>query len=185
MQKLGIVISFLFPPSFILSMYYFTFHSVAFFYCIFMLGYLLISLFFKQSLKSISTPLIYFIFVFIAYFLTSMEFIKMIPAFISSIFFLMFFISFVQNKGLILHLTKKMYKKDLSTDKESFLKASDAYWALVLLFNTLIQSGLVFYDNNELWAFYSSLGWYIYMGLALGLQLIYEKLFFISKMDRV
>ncbi|MBL4730272.1 MAG: hypothetical protein JKY28_02620 [Sulfurimonas sp.] len=109
----------------------------------------------------------------------------MIPAFISSIFFLMFFISFVQNKGLILHLTKKMYKKDLSTDKESFLKASDAYWALVLLFNTLIQSGLVFYDNNELWAFYSSLGWYIYMGLALGLQLIYEKLFFISKMDRV
>ena len=185
MQKLGVVISFLFPPSFILAMYYFTFHSVAFVYCAFMLVYLLISLFFKQDLRSISTPLVYFIFVFIAYFFSSMEFIKMIPAFISSIFFLMFFLSFVQNKGLILHLTKKMYKKNLSADKERFLKSSDAYWALVLLFNTLIQCSLVFYANNELWAFYSSLGWYIYIGLALGLQLLYEKLFFLPKIDTV
>lgn len=185
MSNLGIIVSLLFPPSFVIALYYFDFNSVAFVYCVFMLMYLIVSLLLKQDLKSISTPLIYFSFVLIAYMLSSMEFIKMIPALISVTFFFVFLMAYIQKKELVLKFTRKFYKKELSIKKQKFLALSDGYWAGVILVNTLIQVGLVFLENNELWAFYSSVGWYVFLILALALQVVYEKLFISSKLDVV
>lgn len=177
LSNLGLIVSLLFAPTFVIAMYFFEFTSVAFFYTLFMLFYLIVSLVFKQDLKSISTPLIYFVFVLIAYMLSSMEFVKMIPALISFTFFMIFFLGFIRKKELILSFTKKFYKKDLDSKKEDFLRKSDGYWALVIFLNTLIQVVLVYTPNNELWAFYSSVGWYIYLAFALILQIVYEKIF--------
>lgn len=174
LSNISTAISLLFPPTFVLFMHFFGFERVAFSYAIFMFLYLLLALWQKHDLKEVSTPLIYFGFVVIAYWLSSMEFVKLIPALISATFFLLFLNAYIQKKELILSTTKKFYKK-LSQKQEKFVAKSDGYWAFVLLINTAIQVGLVFYDNNELWAFYSSVGWYIFMFIALILQIGYGK----------
>jgi len=179
LSNVSTAISLLFPPTFVLFMHFYGFEKVAFAYAIFMFLYLLLSLAMKESLKNISTPLIYFAFVVIAYMLSSMEFIRLIPALISASFFLFFLNGYLQKKELILTTTKKFYNK-LTKQKEEYLAKSDGYWAFVIFLNTIIQVGLVFYDNNELWAFYSSVGWYIFMFLALILQIVYGK-FYIPK----
>ena len=184
-SNLGFIISLLFPPSFVICIYYFDFNSVAFAYTLLMFVYLIISLVYKQSLKSISTPLIYFSFVLIAYIFSRIEFVKMIPALISGSFFIFFIFSFLYKKALILTLTKKFYKKELTLAKQKFLASSDGYWSGVMLINTLIQIALVDNDNNELWAFYSSVGWYVYLFIALAFQVLYEKIFISSKVDAV
>lgn len=175
-SNLSIVVSLLFPPSFVLLIQYFDFKSVAFAYMLFMLGYLILSVMLKESLKNISTPLIYFTFVIFAYMLSSMEFIKIIPALISATFFIFFLVSFLQKKELILGFTKKFYKKKLDENEEIYLAKADGYWAIVIFINTLIQVYLVFQNDNELWAFYSSVGWYIYIFIALLLQILYGKI---------
>ena len=175
LSKISTAISILFPPTFVLFMNFYGFEPVAFAYAIFMFLYLILALFLKHDLKSVSTPLIYFAFVVIAYLLSSMEFIKLIPALISATFFLLFFKAFIQKKGLILQLAKKFYK-NLGEEEEKRIQNSDAYWALVTLLNTLIQLGLVFHDDNDLWAFYSSFGWYIFMFIAIIVQIAYGKI---------
>ena len=185
LSNVGLIISLLFAPTFVLALYYFDFNSVAFVYAVLMLLYLILAFVYKQDIKSMSTPLIYFSFVLIAYAFSRIEFIKMIPALISATFFIVFVFSFVKKKELILSFTKRFYKKELSIEKQKFLANSDGYWAAIILINTSIQIGLVYCENNELWAFYSSVGWYIYLLVALGFQILYEKLFISKKVDRV
>lgn len=175
LSNVSTAISLLFPPTFVIFMHFFGFEKVAFAYAIFMFLYLILALSLKHDLRSVSTPLIYFAFVVIAYTLSSMEFIKLIPALISATFFLLFLTAYIQKKELILKTTKKFYNK-LDEKKERFIAKSDGYWALVIFINTTVQIGLVFYDDNELWAFYSSVGWYIFMFIALLIQIGYGKI---------
>lgn len=183
LSNLGIVISLLFPPSFVIALYYFDFNGVALIFSIVMLVYLIVSIVFKGDIKSVSTPLIYFSFVLLAYLLNSMELIKIIPALISMTFFFVFFIAYIQKKALILNLTQRFYKKELTPNKKSFLEQSDGYWAGVILLNTLIQIGLIFLENNEFWAFYSSIGWYVFLAIGLFFQVVYERLFLVKIVD--
>lgn len=185
LSNLGFIVSLLFPPSFVICMHYFDFNSVAFVYTLLMFLYLSVSFVYKQSLKSISTPIIYFLFVLFAYIFSRIEFVKMIPALISGSFFIFFIFSFLQKKEFILSLTQKFYKKELTLAKQKFLANSDGYWAVIILINTLVQIGLVYNENNELWAFYSSVGWYVYLLVALAFQVVYEKLFISSRVDVV
>ncbi len=172
LSSVNTAISVLFPPTFVIFMHFFGFEKVALAYAVFMFLYLILSLVMKQDLKTISTPLIYFAFIVLAYLLSSMEFVKLIPALISASFFLFFLNGYLQKKQLILTITKKFYNK-LTEEKEQYIAKSDGYWAFVIFLNTVIQVSLVFYDNNELWAFYSSVGWYIFMFFALFAQIMY------------
>lgn len=172
LATLNTVISLVFPPSFVLFIHFFSFSDVAFAYAGVIFAYMLLLIVKKESLKSISTPIIYFGFIVIAYTLESMAFIKLIPVLISATFFFVFLNATIQKQSLILNMTKKFYKK-LDPRKEAFIAKGDAYWAIVIFVNTLIQLFLVFYDNNELWAFYSSIGWYILMFAALITQIGY------------
>jgi uncharacterized membrane protein len=166
------IISLVFPPSFVLLIHFFNFSDVAFTYGAIVFLYMLFLIVKKEKLKSISTPIIYFAFIVIAYMLKSMAFIKLIPVLISATFFFVFLNAYIQNQTLILNMTKKFYR-NLDQKKADFIAKGDGYWALVIFINTLVQLGLVFYDNNELWAFYSSIGWYILMFVALVLQIVY------------
>lgn len=168
-------ISFAFPPSFVICMYFFGLKSVTFWFAVFMFIYLLVLVWTKSSLAEIATPFIYFIFLMIAFIFNSIEFVKLIPVLISAGFFLLFVTAYVQKRELILKFTKKFYKK-LTIKDERYIARSDGYWAFVTLANTLIQLALVFYDDNKLWAFYSSIGWYGFMFIALALQIAYGKL---------
>lgn len=177
LSNFNTLLSLMFAPTFVLAMQYFDFKIVAFSYTILMFLYLIMSIILKQDLKKISTPIIYFSFVLVAYIYASMAFIKMIPALISFSFFTLFLFGYINKKSLIFSFTNQFYKKKLDESTQSFLKNSDGYWALVLFINTVIQILLVFTKNNEIWAFYSSVGWYIYLFVAFLMQVTYEKIF--------
>ena len=183
LSKISIVISILFAPSFILLLQYFDFKNVTLLYALFMFAYLVVLIFYKQELKTIFVPIIYFIFLILAYLLSSMEFVKVIPALISATFFLLFLTAYIQKKKLILSFTKKFYKKELGSDEERYIANGDAYWAVVTFINTLIQLVLAFYASDSLWAFYSSVGWYFYFFIALFFQIIYGK-FYVTKGEK-
>ncbi|MCD6173259.1 MAG: hypothetical protein J7J96_05615 [Sulfurimonas sp.] len=183
LSKISIVISILFAPSFILLLRYFDFKNVTLLYALFMFAYLVVLIFYKQELKTIFAPIIYFTFLILAYILSSMEFVKIIPALISAIFFLLFLMAYIQKKKLILSFTKKFYKKKLGEEEERYIAHGDGYWAVVTFINTLIQLVLAFYASDSLWAFYSSVGWYIYFFIALFFQIIYGK-FYITKANQ-
>ncbi len=131
-----------------------------------------------KIISSISLPIII---LFIIGYFDTMEFLKIIPTLLSLLVFFFFLEAYVKKKKLILTYTQKFYKKELSVEKKMFLASSDGYWTGIILVHTLIQIALVFYAKNEFWALYSSVGWYIYLLLALSLQILYERLFIISK----
>ncbi len=180
LSSISIIVSILFAPSFIIALQYFEFKSVTISYAILMFFYLLGMILLKQDLKTIFAPIIYFIFLILAYILSSMEFVKIIPALISAIFFLLFLTAYIQKKELILSFTKKFYKKKLGEEEERYIANGDGYWAIVTFINTSIQMVLAFFASDNIWAFYSSVGWYFYFFIALFFQIIYGK-FYVSK----
>lgn len=173
-------VSLLFPVTFIFFITVYEFRDVALLYALFMFGFLFLSLVTKQSLKEISIPLIYFVFLVLAYFFNSLEYIKLIPALLSSVFFLLFLRSFIYKKEVVLYFTKKFYPKELDAATQKYLASGDGYWSVALGINTLIQIALVFYGDNLLWAFYSSFGWYVYLFFVLLLQILYGKFYAIK-----
>ena len=98
---------------------------------------------------------------------------KVIPALFSLIIVFLFLGAVLSKKSLTLTLTKRFYKKSLNSKEEIFLAASDMYWLIVTFFNSLILFYLGLYGDNAIWATYSSIGVYVYLILALGLQITY------------
>lgn len=172
-SKINTFLSLAFAPLFVLGLRFFEFEEVTLAFALFISLYALFALFTRQSLKNLSTPLLYFIAVILAYYYSSIEFVRLIPALISGAFFIFFFNAYLQKKAIVLSMLRRFYKKELEKRKENYIAQSDGYWAFVLFINTLIQLFLVFYDNNDLWAFYSSVGWYILLFFALIIQIVY------------
>ncbi len=181
LSNISVVISILFAPSFIIFLQYFDFKSVALTYSLLMFVYLSAFIFLKQDLKTLFAPIIYFVFLLLAYILSSMEFVKIIPSLISAMFFVLFLSAYIQKKELVLTFAKKFMKKELVYEEERYIARSDGYWAIVTFINTSIQIVLAFYANENIWAFYSSIGWYFYFFIALFFQIAYGK-FYILKM---
>ena len=98
---------------------------------------------------------------------------KMVPAVFSLFAVSLFLIAVMRKNSLTLTLTKRFYKKELNSKEEVFLAKSDLYWFFVTAFNTLIIVYLTLYASNTIWAIYTSLGWYLYLFLALTLQILY------------
>lgn len=98
---------------------------------------------------------------------------KMIPALYSLFVVALFLGAVISKKHLTLSLTKRFYKKDLNSKEEIFLAKSDIYWLFITLLNTFIITYLTLYASNLTWAIYSSLGWYLYLFIALALQVLY------------
>jgi len=176
-SSLNTFLSLTFAPLFVLALRFFEFENVALSFTFLMFIYLVFVLITKQNLKSIATPFIYFVLVLIAYYYSSIEFVKLAPTFISGAFFIFFLNAYIQKKSIVLKMMKRFYKKELGETKENYIAQSDGYWAFILFINTLIQLFFVFYDNNALWAFYSSVGWYLLMLFALILQILYGNIF--------
>lgn len=128
---------------------------------------------------SLLTPFL-LIFLVVAYYLTDLEVIKIIPVTISTLFFLLFLFSYLQEKKLVLKFTQKFYKKELSQDEIEYISSSDGYWMLVTFVNSVIQTVLALYGNTALWVFYVSVGWYVFFFFALIVQIFYGKLYVVQ-----
>ena len=177
-SQVNTFISLAFAPLFVLALRFFSFENVALSFAVVLFVYTLFVLLLKESIKTLSTPLIYFLFVLIAYYYVDIAFVKLIPALISAAFFLFFLNAALQKKSIVLQMFRRFSKREIDKNKEAFIAKSDGYWAGVLLLNTLIQLLFLFYGSNNLWAFYSSVGWYILLFAALVLQILYAKIFY-------
>lgn len=164
-----------FAPLFVLLIHYFEFSLVALVYLVFSIIYFAYSYIKKKSYKDIIVPSIYVVILSLAYYFSSLETVKYIPVSLSSLFLLMFIDAHLNKRYMILGFTQRFYFKELKKEEIEFVKRGDIYWVFVMLFNTLIHLYIVNFSSDIVWAFYSSVGWYVYFFGALIAQIIYGK----------
>jgi len=174
------VITLLFAPSFLLLIRYFDFREVVLLFIALSLSLLLYAFIKKRKLEDFIILAIYLVLLTFSFFYSSLETVKFIPVFTSMAFFTLFAEATLHKKELIYKLTQKFYKKELSKGEVLYLKKGDSYWAFSIFIYMLIQVALVFYASDTFWALYSSVGWYGYFVLVLGLQIIYGKTYAIK-----
>ena len=165
----------IFAPLFVLLIHYFEFRNVVLVYLSMAVIFFVYMYIKKSSYKDMVIPSLYVVILGVAYYFSSFETVKYIPVTLSSIFFLMFVDSHFNKKYMVLGFTQKFYKKELKKEEIDFLKRGDFYWVLVMFINTLIHLYIVNFCSDLVWAFYSSIGWYIYFFGALIAQIIYGK----------
>lgn len=174
------VLTLLFAPSFLLLIHYFDFKLIVLVYIFISFCILIYSFVKKKKIEDYILLSIYIILLLISYFFATIESVKLIPVFTSIAFFAVFMEAALKKKELIYNITKKFYKKELQRAEAIFLKRSDFYWAIAILLYASLQVVLVFKASDTIWALYSSVGWYIYFVLVLGLQILYGKFYAIK-----
>jgi len=171
------LLSILYAPLFIVLLYNFEFKLVVLLYLGFATIFFIYRYFKKETLKDLFLPSFYLLSLSVAYVFASVEVVKLVPVAISAVFFVMFVDSYVNKKELIYESTKRFYPKKLQDWEVEYLKRSDGYWALVTFINTTIQIFVVVYGDDIVWAFYTSVGWYIFFFISLISQIIYGKVY--------
>ncbi len=174
------VLTLLFAPSFLLLIHYFDFEKVVLGYIFLSLSFLLFLVVKKGEKKELIIVSMYVVLLTIAYFSASFATVKFIPVFTSMAFFTLFAEAALHKRALIYQITKKFYKKELSTAEDDFLKNGDSYWAVAILLYMIVQILLVFMASDTFWALYSSIGWYVYFVFMLVIQIIYGKFYAIK-----
>jgi len=177
---LSSVLTLLFAPSFLFLIHYFEFQSVVVLYILCSFLFFLFLCFKKSKVEDFAIVGIYFLLLCFAYFHASLEVVKWIPVFTALTFFAIFTHSALKKGELIFRFTQKFYKKNLTEAEVLFLKKGDSFWAFALFVYIVLLISLVYYGNDVLWAFFSSLGWYIYFSIVLAIQIIYGKTYAIK-----
>ncbi len=177
---IGNVFTLLFAPSFLILIRFYDFKSVVLLYILLASVTLFTALIKRKKPKEYAVLLIYILLLIPAYFSVSFDIVKFIPAMISMAFFALFAQSAIKKQELIYKFTTKFYKKELSAGERAYLKQGDAYWAFAILLFTIGQIVVSLYASDVVWAFYSSIGWYIYFVVVLALQIVYGKLYAIK-----
>ncbi|RRS30004.1 MAG: hypothetical protein P794_09315 [Epsilonproteobacteria bacterium (ex Lamellibrachia satsuma)] len=176
--------SILFAPVFVLLLYYFEFTAVVTGYLGVSILFFIYSFFKKKSRRDMLMPSIYLIALSAAYYFSSFEVVKFVPVTLSIIFFALFVDAYYNKKEMILGFTRQFYPKELTEAEIEFIKRGDGYWAVVTCINTLIQIYVIYYDDDIIWAFYTSVGWYILFFVSLITQIVYGKVYAIKLYSR-
>ena len=172
--------SILFAPTFVLSLHFFDFRVTSLIYLIIAIFFFIYTWRHKESYKDLVMPTIYIIALSIASYLSSFETVKFIPVTLSMIFLTLFIDSHYNKREMVLEFTKRFYRKELSQAEENFLKDGDFYWIFIMLINTCIQIYVIYYSSDVVWAFYTSIGWYILFFVSLIVQILYGKFYAIK-----
>ncbi len=169
-----------FAPSFLLFTYFFKFQELVFIYILISLVFLIYAYIKKKKKEDFIIVGIYLVLLLIAYFNNSFEAVKFIPVFSAMTFFAIFLHSVIKKNELIYKFTLRFYKKNLSDAEIIFLKNGDLFWSIAIFIYAIFLLSLVYFASNNIWAFFSSVGWYIYFIVALVIQIIYGKIYAIK-----
>ena len=164
-------------PMFVLLIHYFEFRAVVLGYLLMAVVYLAKMMFTKRSYRDLVIPSVFVVALGTAYYFSSFQTVKYIPVTLSTLFLLLFIDAHFNKKYMVLGFTRQFYKKELKKEEIEFLKKGDGYWVGVMLVNTLIHLYVVNFTSDIVWAFYSSVGWYILFFTALAGQIIYGKVY--------
>lgn len=171
------IVSLLYAPLFIILLYNFEFKTVVLAYLLFAILFFIYRYIKREKLKDLFLPSFYLVALSCAYFFASFDIVKLIPVAISGVFFVMFVDAYMNKKEFIYESTVRFYPKKLQEWEVGYLKQGDGYWALVTFINTTIQILVVIGGDDLIWAFYTSVGWYIFFFIALASQIIYGKVY--------
>lgn len=177
-------INILLAPLFVLLLHYFELKSVVLLYLFMSVIYFVYSYLKKISYKDMLIPSLYILGLSTAYYFSSFQTVKYIPVILSTIFLFLFIDAHFNKKNMILAFTEKFYKKELKKEEIEFLKRGDGYWVIVMLINTVIHLYIVNFSSDIIWAFYSSIGWYILFFISLFIQIIYGKTYAVKMYSR-
>lgn len=98
----------------------------------------------------------------------------LLPVILSLFFFIKFLDATLRNRPFLADMVKKVPKVNLNEEKLRYIDRSHGYWTVVNGLNVSIQIAMIFAPLS-IWALYSTVGWYLLFGLALGSQIIYGK----------
>ncbi|MBN2768632.1 MAG: 1-acyl-sn-glycerol-3-phosphate acyltransferase [Campylobacterales bacterium] len=127
----------------------------------------------KSELKEFLSPLLAALLGLTAFIIGDFEPIKAYPLIVSILFLTFFIYSVTQKKYPLMHIIQKIKKRALTTQEERDIKLSHLYWIVVLSINSLIHIILFMNYSIKIWAIYSFLGWYLYIGLAITVQILF------------
>lgn len=174
------VLTLLFAPSFLILTHFFQFKLIVLIYILLSLLFLIYAYIKKEKYENLIIVTIYLLLLSIAFVDSSIGAVKLIPVFTAMVFFAIFVHSAVYKKELIFKFTKKIIHNEMSEAETLFLKNGDTFWAVAVFLYITILIGITFYGDDTLWAFFSSIGWYIYFFTVLLIQIIYGKMYAIK-----
>lgn len=99
----------------------------------------------------------------------------LLPLIISLFFFIKFLDATLRGRPFLADMVKRVPKVRWTPEKLAYIDRSHGYWTLVNGINVSIQAAMVF-APLQVWALYSTVGWYLLFGVALAAQIINGKL---------
>lgn len=134
----------------------------------------------QYNLDNITSPIFAIVLGMCAFFISDFIVIKLYPLLVSLVFWLYFIYSVIAKKYPLVVWVEKFQKRPLSTQEMIDVKKSHLFWVIVLGVNSLIHLYLVLYGSINEWALYSFVGWYLYFGMAMIIQIsfVYHKIIF-------
>ena len=89
-------------------------------------------------------------------------------------------ISYIKNESIIIYFAKKFTKKDISQKEQEYIHKSTLFWIFVSCVNIIIHT-VIFFDNDDvIWVFYSSIGWYVLFAIAGICQFLHRRFVFLK-----
>lgn len=173
---MGLIISILYAPLVLVALQYFDIKLVS--VVMFFISIIWFGLVIKKDKKEWFYPILYVFVAIGAFLVNDFLVLKILPSIVALFIALVFFVSYLQKKSIILHFVKKYKKEEISKNEEEYIHKSTLFWIGVCLLNTLIHI-YAFYDNEvEFWLFYSTIGGYL-MFIVFGfLQMLHRKYIF-------
>ena len=178
------LLTLLFAPTFLIFIKFFDFQKVVIIYIVISLLFFAYALFKKKKAEDFYVLGIYLSILFIAYFNNDFATVKFIPVLSALAFFAIFAHSVVKKNELIYKFTTRVYKKQLSDGEILFLKQGDLFWSVAIFIYAMFLLSLVYFASDAVWAFSSSIGWYIYFGITLFVQVTYGKMYAIKMLTK-
>ena len=174
------LLTLLFAPSFLILIQYFRFEKIVLIYILLSFLFLAYAYIKKKKSEDFVIITIYLLLLCFAYFYASFEAVKFIPVLTALTFSAIFTHASIKREELIFKFTTKFYKKELASDEIIFLKKGDSFWAIAIFIYAIFLLSLVYFSDDTMWAFFSSIGWYIYFFTTLLVQIIYGKIYAIK-----
>ncbi len=128
----------------------------------------------KNRFKNVLVPLAATVVGLLVWLLDSTLVFKLLPVLITSLFFVKFAEAVIMKRPFLATMVRKTPKVAWSEEKLAFIESSHLYWLIVTTVNLVLQVAVLF-ASMQIWALYTTVGWYLLFGGALLLQIIYGK----------
>ncbi len=172
---MNLILSILYAPVIAFALKNFDIKSVCI--LIFLVSFFWFLLVFKKGVKEYFFSLIYMTISILAFFVKEPIVLKALPATLSLLISTFILYSYI-NKNSFIFIFLEKFNKIVDEKEKVYIQNSTLFWFIVSILNFGIHLFILYLNDNNIWIFYSSIGWYfIFLGAGL-IQFIHKKLVF-------